>query len=351
MCPTCKTTLDQSSAPIADRIRQFISARIAAGDTKSEIKRKLVAQFGPAILAEPSKHGFNLLAWVLPFLALGVGAAALGWLVWRWSRGRGRSPAAADGPPIDPELERRLDDELARFDGCSSAGRVRRVGFDLRRHAVRAAARPRLPVGGLGGRGEPVRRAGDRAPRRACEPAVRPRVHCRLRAARRRRGGDRQCSRQARADRVRRVPADRDRARVHRPAALAGAGGGTGPARPRARIERPAGRCVRRLRRALHRCRARVDPGAGRQRRLDARGASCCSATYSLGLGAAFVLAGVAFAGRWRRSAGFATGTGSSRLPAAATLVALGLLLFFDRSWWLNVAVNRVLEKVGLDQI
>lgn len=117
MCPTCKTTLDQSSAPIADRIRQFISARIAAGDTKSEIKRKLVAQFGPAILAEPSKHGFNLLAWVLPFLAIGVGAAALGWLVWRWSRGRGRAPAPADGPPIDPELERRLDDELARFDG------------------------------------------------------------------------------------------------------------------------------------------------------------------------------------------------------------------------------------------
>jgi len=31
--------------------------------------------------------------------------------------------------------------------------------------------------------------------------------------------------------------------------------------------------------------------------------------------------------------------------------VALGLLLFFDRSWWLNVAVNRVLEKVGLDHV
>ena len=53
MCPTCKTTIDQSTAPIADRIRQFMSARIAAGDTKSEIKGKLVLQFGPAVLAEP----------------------------------------------------------------------------------------------------------------------------------------------------------------------------------------------------------------------------------------------------------------------------------------------------------
>jgi cytochrome c-type biogenesis protein CcmH len=116
MCPTCKTTLDQSSAPIANRIRQFITARIAAGDTASQIKAKLVAQFGPAILAEPSKHGLNLLAWVLPFVALGVGAAALAWLVWRWSRGRVRAPAGAGSPPIDPELDRRVDEELARFD-------------------------------------------------------------------------------------------------------------------------------------------------------------------------------------------------------------------------------------------
>jgi len=118
MCPTCKTTLDQSNAPIANRIRQFISARIAAGDTKSEIKRKLVLQFGPAVLAEPSKSGFNLLAWVLPFVALGLGAAVVAWLVWRWSRRRDvEVPAVAGSGQLDPELERRLDDELARFDG------------------------------------------------------------------------------------------------------------------------------------------------------------------------------------------------------------------------------------------
>ena len=117
MCPTCKTTLDQSTAPIADRIRQFIAARITAGDTKSQIERRLVAQFGPEVLAEPSKHGLNLLAWVLPFAALGVGAVALGWLAWRWSRRSGSEPAAAGGPPLDPELERRVDEELARFDG------------------------------------------------------------------------------------------------------------------------------------------------------------------------------------------------------------------------------------------
>ena len=117
MCPTCKTTLDQSHAPIADRIRRFISARIAAGDTKSEIKHELVLQFGPAVLAEPSKRGFNLLAWVLPFVGLGLGAVVLSALAWRWSRGRGGPAPAGAGAPLGPELDRRVDEELARFDG------------------------------------------------------------------------------------------------------------------------------------------------------------------------------------------------------------------------------------------
>jgi cytochrome c-type biogenesis protein CcmH len=115
MCPTCKTTLDQSSAPIANRIRAYIAARIAAGDTKSEIKDKLVLQFGTAVLAAPPKHGFNLLAWVLPFVGVGIAALVLGVLAWRWSRARAPSAAAA-GTPLDPDLERRVDEELARFE-------------------------------------------------------------------------------------------------------------------------------------------------------------------------------------------------------------------------------------------
>ena len=78
MCPVCKTTLDQSDSAIAMRMKQFIAARIRAGDTESQIKAKLVAQFGPAVLAEPSKKGFNLLAWVLPIAGILVGGAVLG---------------------------------------------------------------------------------------------------------------------------------------------------------------------------------------------------------------------------------------------------------------------------------
>jgi cytochrome c-type biogenesis protein CcmH len=118
ICPVCNPqTLDQSNSPIAQRMKEFIRARIAAGDTKSEIKAKLVASFGESVLAEPSKKGFNLLAWVLPFVGIGAGAIVLGALAWRWSRSRPRgAPEDARAGPLDPELERRVDDALARFD-------------------------------------------------------------------------------------------------------------------------------------------------------------------------------------------------------------------------------------------
>jgi cytochrome c-type biogenesis protein CcmH len=120
MCPVCGTTLDQSSSPAAKQIERAISQMISAGYTKSRIKRRLVADYGQAILAEPPKHGFGLLAWVLPLAGIVGGAGVVGVLAWRWSRARAASEPASrwapDGRPLEPELERRLDEELARFD-------------------------------------------------------------------------------------------------------------------------------------------------------------------------------------------------------------------------------------------
>jgi cytochrome c-type biogenesis protein CcmH len=122
VCPTCNTTLAVSRSPIAERMRAFIRARIAAGDTKSEIKAKLVDEFGEGVLAAPPARGFNLLAWVLP-LAGALSAAivlvllARRWLPARSERERPGARGSLDGRgALDPELERRVDEELARFE-------------------------------------------------------------------------------------------------------------------------------------------------------------------------------------------------------------------------------------------
>jgi cytochrome c-type biogenesis protein CcmH len=122
MCPICAgETLAQSDSPAAQRIKAYIQERIAAGDTRSEIKRKLVEQWGKRILAAPPRHGFDLLAWALPLVGLLGGAGVLGLLAWRWTRVHEPEPApqrwSLNGHPLDPDEERRLDEELARFDG------------------------------------------------------------------------------------------------------------------------------------------------------------------------------------------------------------------------------------------
>jgi cytochrome c-type biogenesis protein len=71
-------------------------------------------------------------------------------------------------------------------------------------------------------------------------------------------------------------------------------------------------------------------------------------AAYALGLGAAFILAGIAFARamgafRWLRDHYMII-----QAVSGVTLVALGLLLFFHRDWWLHVALNRALDAIGL---
>jgi cytochrome c-type biogenesis protein len=77
------------------------------------------------------------------------------------------------------------------------------------------------------------------------------------------------------------------------------------------------------------------------------RGAALLAA-YALGLGVAFLAAGVAFtramrAFRWLRDRYTVI-----QVVSGVVLVALGLLLFFHRDWWLHVALNRVLDGIGL---
>jgi cytochrome c-type biogenesis protein len=69
---------------------------------------------------------------------------------------------------------------------------------------------------------------------------------------------------------------------------------------------------------------------------------------YSLGLAAAFVAAGVAFAHAMRAFRWVRDHYAVVRGVSGATLVVLGLLLFFNRDWWLRVALDQVFTRIGL---
>ena len=116
VCPACKAPLDESHSPIAQQIKAYIRKHIEMGWTKSQIADALEEQLGPSVIGVPRKHGFDLLAWVLPLAVIGTGAIALAGGAWAWSRNRG-APTGADTAVLDPDLDRRVDDALARFDG------------------------------------------------------------------------------------------------------------------------------------------------------------------------------------------------------------------------------------------
>jgi cytochrome c-type biogenesis protein CcmH len=117
MCVTCKIPLNVAQSPQADRERAFIQSLIDQGETATQIKRALVSQYGPAVLALPSPHGFGLAAYLVPLAAVLALLAALALLLPRWRRQARVQDSPHTAPPTLSSTDAaRLDADLARFD-------------------------------------------------------------------------------------------------------------------------------------------------------------------------------------------------------------------------------------------
>jgi cytochrome c-type biogenesis protein CcmH/NrfF len=83
-CPSCiDVSVAQSEASTAITVRHEIERLVADGRSTGQIEARLVSQYGPTILLEPS--GFPVI-WVVP-IVLGAGAlGVIGVLFWRRSR-------------------------------------------------------------------------------------------------------------------------------------------------------------------------------------------------------------------------------------------------------------------------
>ena len=119
MCTLCHESLAVAQSPQADAERNYIRGLIAKGETKQQILRNMVAQYGANVLGKPPASGFNLTVYVLPPLILVVGIAILAFTLPRWRRrtraAKSRSPDPA--PALDPAEAARLERELSQFRG------------------------------------------------------------------------------------------------------------------------------------------------------------------------------------------------------------------------------------------
>ena len=103
VCTTCHEPLDESSSPLAQQMKKQIRAQIAAGRTTTQIEDVLRRRARARRCSRSRRtSGFDLLAWLLPFAAIVLGAAAVGfgaraWLEEPRRRRRGRAaPRRAD---------------------------------------------------------------------------------------------------------------------------------------------------------------------------------------------------------------------------------------------------------------
>ena len=79
-----------------------IDQRVARGDSDSLILQSFVQEYGPTVLLEPPKAGFDWLAWIMPVAFPIVALLLVVLVVWQWHQRAALAPAS--GPPLSAEL-------------------------------------------------------------------------------------------------------------------------------------------------------------------------------------------------------------------------------------------------------
>ena len=115
---TCRTT--DFACEVSPAMHRDINELIAGGYGAQEIIDAFVESYGEKVLMAPTKSGFNLVGWTMPFGAILVGGGVLALLLRRWRRreavaaaARAASPVAGSIPSVDASA-----DELARVEAA-----------------------------------------------------------------------------------------------------------------------------------------------------------------------------------------------------------------------------------------
>ncbi|MBX7233519.1 MAG: cytochrome c-type biogenesis protein CcmH [Caldilineales bacterium] len=101
-CPICNgIRLDVCEQQVCEQMREMIDVSLDAGKTPEQIKADFIDLYGPEVLGEPPREGFNLVAWIMPVVLLVGGLAIVAYLTLRWTR-RPAPAVIPPGPPTPP---------------------------------------------------------------------------------------------------------------------------------------------------------------------------------------------------------------------------------------------------------
>lgn len=112
-CVVCQNlSVADSPSDLAKEMRNLVRELVEQGKSRPEIEAYFVSRYGEFVLLAPPKQGFNLLVWVLPFLALALGAGGVYLVARRWAARPAEAP-----PQVDPQYLERVRRELKEREG------------------------------------------------------------------------------------------------------------------------------------------------------------------------------------------------------------------------------------------
>ncbi|QIA27856.1 cytochrome C biogenesis protein [Thermaerobacter sp. PB12/4term] len=144
-CPVCEgQSVADSNSAVALEMRQEIRRMLAEGRNRDEILQSFADRYGAWVVYMPPRHGWYVLGWAAPFLAVAAGA---GLLAWWWRQGpRGTVPRPLVPGQAVPAGEPAGDEPAPGSAGFAASG-----------------AAPPVPVESTEGVASPAGPAGDRS--------------------------------------------------------------------------------------------------------------------------------------------------------------------------------------------
>jgi cytochrome c-type biogenesis protein CcmH len=119
-CPQCTDLpLDVCDQDICNDMRALIHQKVTAGESDAAIRQYFVERYGTRVLLAPPKDMRGIIVWVLPFLALLLGAGlTLNYLRSAQARGLSNTnwSANVDGPDVSPGYRSRVEADLRELE-------------------------------------------------------------------------------------------------------------------------------------------------------------------------------------------------------------------------------------------
>lgn len=116
-CGSCNNTVGNCpmiGCHYSSPARERIASMQKSGMSDQNIIDTFVKEMGLVALAVPPAEGFNLLAWVMPFIGLALGLLLL--MVYFKRFRRPAHAGSASEPAIDEKYRQRIESEMADFD-------------------------------------------------------------------------------------------------------------------------------------------------------------------------------------------------------------------------------------------